>query len=330
MTTKQEVLVNKRSAFTRLMIAVSLLVVASACGGDGGNGTGEESDVEEKKVTFVGPLHHPVWLKAKQGFEETGEKLGLDTSWVAPQGVDIAQSVQMVETAIASGADGIATCALDPDAFIGVLEEAKADSIPVILVDCDVEDKSLRTSYVGTVGQTFGEESGDRLAEMTNGKAKIIVMQGQFDAAIQNEILEGFKDGISDEPGMEIIARAADNSDLELAVKKFEALFRTHSDATAVYCIEASCAQAAAQVAKEQGLLDQLLIFGTDDLEPTVEGIRDGDIEITAAQDFCLMGELAAQYLADALSGEEVPAEHDTGVIFVDEENADNYNITEC
>jgi ribose transport system substrate-binding protein len=297
----------------------------SADADDTGDAATAES-VAGKQVTFVSPLiGHPVWLQAKDAFEATAAELGMDPTWVGPQGVDIPGQVQMLESAIASGADGIATCPLDPTAFSGALQSAQEKGIPVIAVTCQPESPDQVTAYVGTIGETFGQNSGEKLIELTDGEAQIIVMQGSLDAQNQNEILGGFKDAISGEEGMEIIAREADNSDVQVAIEKFQALFRTYPDADVVYCIEASCAGAAATVAEEQGILDQLLIFGTDDTAETLAGIRAGTIEITAAQAFPEMGRLAAEYLAASFEGDSVPPSTDTGVVFITDENVDTY-----
>jgi ribose transport system substrate-binding protein len=322
------------NSLNRVAAAISALAVAlavAACGSDDdGAASSDGGGAEGKSVKFVGPVAVPVWLQAKEGFEAKGKELGLDTSWTAPGEVDIPGIVQSLNDALTSGADGLVTCALDPKAFEPVLTQAKSQDVPVVLTDCDVPDKSLRLAFVGTIGQTFGEKSGDRLAELTDGKANIVVMQGQFDAAIQNDILEGFKDGIADEPGMKIVAREADNSDVAVAVQKFRDIFNSRPEVDTVYCIEAGCAGAAVTAAREAGKsLDELTIMGTDDNPEVVDGIKKGDIEISAAQPFRKMGELASQYLADHFAGKEVPSVTDTGVVFITKENADTYQTEE-
>lgn len=312
-------------SLTQYLKAGSLLASAILVGGLG-IAPALADDAAGKPITFVSPLiGHPVWLQARDAFLAKAKELGMEATWTGPQGVDVAAMVQQIEGALASGAKGIVTCALDPGAFNGVLDDAKAASIAVILTDCESEKPEQRLAFVGTIGKTFGFESGKRLAELSGGKANIIIMQGSFDAKIQNDIKDGFKEAIAAHPDMKVIANEADDSSVETAITKFEALFRTHPDASVVYCIEASCAGAAATVAEEQGLLDKLTIFGTDDTAETLAGIRGGKIEISAAQDFPAMGRLSAQYLADHFGGKEVPSVTDTGVIFITSANVDTY-----
>ncbi|HVZ13107.1 MAG TPA: substrate-binding domain-containing protein [Bauldia sp.] len=277
-------------------------------------------------ITFVSPLiGHPVWLQARDAFLAKAKDLGMQATWTGPQGVDIPAMVQQIEGAIASGAKGIVTCALDPGAFDGVLSDAKKANVPVVLTDCDSSTPDERLAFVGTIGSTFGAQSGQKLADMTGGKANIIIMQGSLDAKIQNDIKGGFLQAIAEHPDMKVIATDADDSSVETAVSKFEALLRTNPQTTVIYCIEASCAGAAATVAEEQGLLDKLTIFGTDDTAETLAGIRAGKIEVSAAQAFPKMGSLAAQYLADHFNGKDVPSVTDTGAIFITKDNVDSY-----
>jgi ABC-type sugar transport system substrate-binding protein len=321
--------VNRTRKLTLVLCAVLATLAIGACGSDddGDSSAGAQAgSASGKKVTFVGPVAVPVWLQAKDGFEKKGDALGLNTTWTAPNEVDIPGIVQSLQRALTSGADGLVTCALDPKAFGPVLDQAKSQGVPIVLTDCDVPDTSQRLAFVGTIGKTFGQKSAEKLIELTGGKAGIVVMQGQFDAAIQNDILAGFKTGIADEPGMKIVSRQADNSDVAQAVQKFRDLFRTKPEIDTVYCIEAGCAGAAVTAAREAGKpLDDLTIMGTDDNPEVVDGIKKGDIEISAAQPFTKMGELAAQYLADHFAGKDVPSVTDTGVVFITKDNADTY-----
>jgi simple sugar transport system substrate-binding protein len=317
--------------FVAVGLAVALVALGAGCGssddttsGSGSDGTsaGSDAGAEGKKVTFVGPIAAPVWLDANKAFEAEAKNLGMDPSWVVPSEIDIPGNVQAIESAITAGADGIATCALDPEAYAVALEEAKERDVPVVLVDCDTTEKDLRTAFVGTVGQTFGEKTAQHLIEKAGDSGEIITLQTSLDVPIQNEILEGFEAGIAGS-GWEIVASETDDSDVQKAIEKLEALLRTHPNTSYVYCVEAICPEAAATVIKERNL--DTKVIGIDDQEATLEGIKDGIVTFSSAQPFGEMGTLAARYLADAISGEEVPSVTDTGVLFVEKDNVASY-----
>jgi ABC-type sugar transport system substrate-binding protein len=333
---------RRENVFIRTLagVAATCLVAGSlaACGSSDDDGgattptgtataaaTNADASLDGKKVTFVGPVAAPVWLDAKKGFEEEARSLGMDPTWTAPAAIDIPGNVQAIESAISSGADGIATCALDPKAYGVALKRAKSEQVPVVLVDCDTEDKGLRAAYVGTVGQTFGADTAKHAMELDAQGGEVIVLQSGLDVQIQNEIYQGFEDAIAGQGDWKVVAREADEANVQKAVAKLEALFRAHPDAKYVYCIEAFCPEAAATVIKEKGLADRVQVIGIDDQPATLDAIRDGVVVFSAAQPFLKMGRLAASALGDALAGKQPAATTDTGVVVIDESNVDTY-----
>lgn len=329
----------------RTLIAATLCVAAAsslvACGSSdnsstgssgatsGGSTTAAAAPAEQasgKKVAFVGPIVAPVWLDAKNGFFEEAKKQGMDPSWTAPTAVDIPGNVQAVQNAINSGADGVAFCALDPKAYQTALDAAKSKGVPVVLVDCDTADKSLRTAYVGTVGKTFGAKTAQELVSRAGDTGNVIVLQQTLDSQIANDIFDGFKDELAtNAPGWKIVTREADQSDIPKTVAQLEGLLRTHPETTYIYCIEANCPSAAATVIKEKGLDGKVHVIGIDDQQPTLDGIRNGVVTFSAAQPFSRMGRLAASAFADHFNGKQPASTTDTGVLVIDRSNVDTY-----
>lgn len=311
-----------RIGFRRIVLLLSFALVISALAATGITAA-TPSGPKGKKVAFVGPIIAPVWTDAANAFKAKSKELGMKPSYTAPTTVDIPGNVQQLEQALAAGAQGLVTCALDPKAYGVALKDAKAKHVPVVLVDCDVPQKSMRVAFVGTIGKTFGSKTATQLLKISGGKAKVIIMQGTPDAAIQTQIRQGFVSTLTKSKSASVVATEYDNSDVPTAISKFEGLYQAHPEATAVYCIEANCPGAAAQVAKQ--MKRRITIVGIDDQGPTLAGIKDGSIAFSAAQPFSKMGRLAAQYLADSFSGKKVPSVTDTGVVFIDKTNLKTY-----
>jgi len=311
------------------LVALIAVLAFAACGSDddggGGGGGADSASAEGKKVTFVGPIVAPVWLDAKEGFETEARKRGMEPDWSAPNAVDIPGNVQAVQSAITAGADGVAFCALDPKAYKTAFDAAKERDVPVILVDCEAEDKSDRLAYVGTIGATFGEGTARHLLEVEGDTGNVIVLQQTLDSAIANQIFEGFKKGLSAAPGWKILTRQADNSDVQRTIPQLEGLLRRYPETTYIYCIEANCPDAASTVIREGGYEGKVKIIGIDDQKPTLDGIKSGLVTFSAAQPFGKMGRLAAQYFADHFEGRDVPSSTDTGLLVIDKDNVDTY-----
>ena len=95
---------------------------------------------------------------------------GYKATLVGPNKIDIPAMISQIEQAITDGADGIITCPLDPAAFKGVIDEAKAKGIVVASIGC-VDPNA--TFSVGTGNEQYGRVSADLINEQTGGKAEV-------------------------------------------------------------------------------------------------------------------------------------------------------------
>ena len=277
-------------------------------------------------ITFVTPLiGHPVWLDAKKGAEDAAKEFGFNTSWVGPQGIDMDAMVQQIEIALAEDVDGIITCPLNPSAFTNVYKKAQEQGVLITNTAVDTPE-DLRLAFIGTNAENMGIKGANALAEKMNGTGKIAVMQGSMDAGNQNESFYAFEETLKNNfPGMEIVVRESDDSDMLKAVDKFNAIFESYPEVNGIYCLEASAGPAAAKVVLERDLVGKITILAVDDMKDTLQYIRDGVIWGTATQNFYQMGYLGAKFIYDKINGQNVPSITDSGTIIVTQENIDSY-----
>ena len=100
-------------------------------------------------VGVIGKSVHPYWSQVEQGVKAAGKALGIETRFFVPQKEDINAQLQMLESFIAQGFDGIAIAPSDPNAVIPAIKKALELGIPVITLDTD-SPKSGRYVYIGT------------------------------------------------------------------------------------------------------------------------------------------------------------------------------------
>ena len=106
----------------------------------------EEAAAEQLHFVYVSPLlAHPVWLIAKQGFEQACQELDVQGDWVGPQNISPEEMSKLIETAIAQKADGIITQGLVPAEPV---KTAISAGIPVLVVDSDILDAD-RLAFFG-------------------------------------------------------------------------------------------------------------------------------------------------------------------------------------
>jgi ABC-type sugar transport system substrate-binding protein len=306
---------------TLIVLILAVLCVSFVSAG------GQKEASGKKHIVFVTPLiGHPAWLEAKKGSEAAAEDFGFKLSWVGPATIDMDAEVQQIETAIAQKAAGILNCPLNPEAFLGVYEKAKEAGIPIINVQVDTPEDT-RLAFIGTGMVEYGIQAAEVLAEKTNKKANIAVLQTSMDSGNQNAEFDSFKKVIDEKyPGMKVIVRETDNSDMVIAVDKINAIISTYPEVDTFFFLEGSAAPAAAQVLKEKGLTDKYIVLGIDDMPETLGAIREGAIWGTLTQNYYVMGYEGCKMILDHLDGKDVPSITDSGTTLVTIENIDTYN----
>ena len=280
---------------------------------------------KKARIVFVSPLiGHPAWLDAKKGSEAAAKDLNFDVEWVGPSTIDMNAEVQLIESAIATKADGILNCPLNPEAFGAVYAKAKEAGIPIVNVQVDTPPDS-RLAFIGTGQVEYGQQAAEALAKKMGGKANIAVMQTSLDSGNQNVEFDAFKKVITEKyPDMKIVVREVDNSDMPTAVDKINQILLTYPDVNAFFMLEGSAAPAAAQVFKEKNI-SNIVVLGIDDLPETIQAIKDGQIWGTLTQNYFKMGYEGTQFILKAMAGEKVQSINDSGTTLVTKENVDNY-----
>ena len=303
-------------------IAIAVLSPLFASGAaEKGNGADDQT-----RIAFVSPfIGHPYWVTVADGVMRAAGDFGVSVTETGPVGeVNIDTQIRAIETAIASRVDGILTMALNPEAFTPVINRAVEAGIAVVLVDTDAPG-SDRHQYVGTSNEAAGYQAGLAILEATGGSATVGIITGAIDADNLNLRIDGFERAVSAE-SVEITDVQAGNSDLLLQTEKMQSMLQANSDINAVFGSDATGAIAAAKIVEERGLVGDVMIVGFDDLDETLQYIRDGVIYATIVQRNYRMGYQGIASLVDIIAGAPIEREIiDTGVVTVTAANLDSF-----
>ena len=103
---------------------------------------GSETAGGDYNISFVlHSLSGSFYTKLAEGAEAAGKDLGVNVTVSAPNTPSsLDEQVSLLETAISSGADAIATVTWDPSGFNNVIAQAKDAGIPVVAFNQNAED----------------------------------------------------------------------------------------------------------------------------------------------------------------------------------------------
>jgi ABC-type sugar transport system substrate-binding protein len=282
-------------------------------------------------LVFVTPLiAHPVWDVARAGFEAAAKDLGFNGQYVGPQGIDPAEMVNQIELAIASKVDGIITMPIAPTAMRPVIKKAAQAKIPVVFVGAE-DPESTALAFIGTNEAELGKQGGNAIKARFGSKPlRAIVLQSTMDASFAIKARDGYLAALKDYPNFKMVTNEACNSDMQIAMQKFEAAFKAYPEINLVIGVCGEAGPAAAKVIKENKLQNKITVVAIDDVAETMDLVKNGSIWGTEAQNFYKMGNLGAKILVDYITKGIKPAsfKNDSGSIFVTKDNMETYKAS--
>lgn len=136
---------------------------------------------KKRKVIFVTHSNDPFFVPVRKGFEAFGALRGWQTQFLGRPVQNTAQTLQLMESALASRPDGVAFTRIDTTSFDDVIEKARKQGVAVMLYN--VASNGYEKLGVGFVGQDFvpagvtnGLQAAKYAQQITKRKDGLIVL----------------------------------------------------------------------------------------------------------------------------------------------------------
>lgn len=313
--------------------AVAVARLLSACQGatsgksSSSSGVGQFPSTPKWRFVFVNHVTtNSFFVPTRFGLADAASMLNLPTpQWTGSENGNVSQMVSAFDTAISSGAHGIAVALTDSKAFIGPTKRAFAKGIPVIAYNATAPD-NYPLAYVGQDLFQSGFQMGKRIAQDVKS-GQILVGISQPGGNNVQPRLDGINAAMKkDAPGVKVTSintGAAQAGELNAMT----AAYGGHPDAKGIYAVDAGSTAAIAQLIKNKGIHGKVHAGGFDTLTDTINGVKTGALDFTIDQSAYLQGFLSVLYLfLFRLSGTLVsPPQTDTGLTFVTKDNVEPY-----
>ena len=176
-----------------LVLGAVLAVVLSAClsGGrtdiedtkNSGGGAGDNSGYTVAMITHETP-GDTFWDKIKSGAQQAAKNYGITLKY--SNDPDPGKQATLIQNAIDSKVDGIATTLATPDALAGAVKDANAAKIPVVAFNSGIDQYKQvgALMYFGSDETLAGETAGQRIAD-GGGKHPLCVIQASGSVALE-------------------------------------------------------------------------------------------------------------------------------------------------
>jgi ribose transport system substrate-binding protein len=152
---------------------------------------------------------HEFWKTIHAGARKAATDLGsVEIIWQGPlKEDDRTKQIDLVETAVAVGVDGIVLAPLDARALVDPVERAIAKGISVVIIDSALES-DRPAGYVATDNYRGGVLAAQRLGGLMKGAGRAILLRYAAGSASTEQREQGFLDTMQKEfPGITLVSR---------------------------------------------------------------------------------------------------------------------------
>jgi ribose transport system substrate-binding protein len=271
-------------ARTRAPIALALAAVATlvaACGGDDGGAT--QSSAQAKACGTDG--QYVIGMSQANNAEPYRERMNDDIR-TAAEGVpqfevkfadaaqDNAKQVSDVENFLTQQIDLLIISPNEAAPLTAVVKKAYDQKIPVIVLDRKVEGDAY-TTFIGADNLQIGKQAGEFVAnELLPDGGNVVEIKGLPGSTPAQERSNGFKEGITANAGVKVIATGVGDWLRDKGQQQAEAILQAEDQIDVVYSHNDPMAEGAYLAAKSAGRVDDMEIIGIDALPIPSGGIK--------------------------------------------------------
>jgi len=282
----------------------------------------------QKRFHFVFVNHvttNPFFTPTQYGAADASKLLGCSYQWTGSESSNVNQMVNAINSAVTSGADGIAVALIDLHAFNAPVEAAIKAGIPVVAYNADAPGNA-RLAYIGQDLKKAGEKMGERIVSDVGSGDVALFIATPGSANLQPRI-EGAQAAVKRSGKPITMHTVATGAAVPGELSTIDAYWVGHKNTKGMYAVDGGSTESLAKIMQKYSLGGKVKAGGFDLTEQTQKLLSEGDIEFTIDQQPYLQGFLPVlQLFMYKVSGTLTGlAETDTGLKFLSKETVQPY-----
>jgi len=313
----------------RSALVLLLAVALSGCGN-----SSRRSDASAGKTYRIAVVPkgttHVFWKSVHAGARKAAKELGnTEISWNGPMNEGNRDGqVNVVQNFIASEVDGIVLAPVDRTAMVGVVRDAHANNIPVVIFDSalDRSADNLIVSYVATDNYNGGVLAARELGRRLKGKGNVILLRYNQGSESTEQREQGFLDTLAKEfSGVKVISENQYSGTTEESAFDMSSrlLNRFGDKLDGVFTVGEPVTVGMLKALRREGLAGKVIFIGFDPSPEAIGALRKKELHGVVVQDPVNMGYSGVKTVVAHLKGEKVPKRINTGEVVITPENMD-------
>lgn len=267
-------------------------------------------------------FQHQFWQAVKAGADKAAADLGVEVTFEGPDSeTQVDRQIDMLSAALAKKPAAIGFAALDSQAAIPLLQQAKDAGIPVVAFDSGV-DSDIPIATASTNNLAAAALAADKMAELIGGEGKVALVVHDQTSRTGIDRRDGFVNRIKEAyPKIEIVATEYGDGDHLKSTEITKAILQANPDLKGIFGANEGSAIGVVNGVKEMNR--QVVIIGYDSGAQQKQAIRDGLMAGAITQNPVGIGYKTVEAAVKATKGEAVEKNIDTGFYYYDKTNID-------
>lgn len=247
-----------------LVSMLVLLLVASlaafASGAKEGKGEAEEITI----AMVVKNIGNPFFNVVRQGWDEATNELGVVSVFRGPEQPTPEGQIEIIDSLIAQGVDGITYAANDPDALLGVSEKAMRAGIKINGWESGIVAGSRNIAVEPVSAQTIGADQVKMMAELIGYEGQFAILSAAATMANQNTWISYMREELKkpEYANMELVTIAYGDDLREKSYNEALGLFKSYPSLRGIISPTTVGIAAAGRAITDQGLIGKVQLTG--------------------------------------------------------------------
>ena len=286
----------------RKRIVIGILVLSMVVGALSGCGivkseekTNEltETDLNEeiRYAVILKTQASDFWVKMKNAIEAKAEVMEVQVDIYAVQSEDDFEGqLDILESCIDKGYDGIAVAPLSSTNLIPGIVRANEQGIPIVNIDEKIDEEELKeqggfiADLVITDNVEIGKCAASFIAERVEPGYSVAIIEGMEGNRSGTDRTLGASE-VFDEAGLKICASTPADWDREKAMETAASIIEQNEELKAIYCCNDTMALGVLQAVINAEKFGEIIIVGTDGDAEAVDSVEAGLLTATVVQD---------------------------------------------
>jgi len=296
----------KRSLqLTSVCLLSALFILAVSC-----TSSSSKPTKTKKTVAVIPNTSSDFWRVVRKGCEKADAELpDVEVAFKTPYGGTPQEQNKLVQEALGKdGADAIAISVIDPASQKRMINDT-AKRVLVITQDSDAPE-SDRVLYLGADNRAAGRQAGELVKKALPQGGKIMVFVGKRELENAQDRLAGLKEALQGSKAEVLDVMTDDNDHIRAKDNAMETL-QKHPEVVGLVGLWSYNGPAILRAVKNENKVGKVKIVCFDDEKDTLDGIKEGAIFGTVAQQPFEYGYQAVQVMAKVLKGDRsvIPAD---------------------